>query len=61
MNLINTVLIVRLIVDIVSTTDPVLWILGTVLVDAWMDGQANTALRVSSVKITVILILAFVY
>lgn len=43
-NRINTVLTVRLTVDIVSTTEHVLWILGSVLMDVWMGGQANTAL-----------------
>lgn len=49
MNRINTVLTVLLTVDIVSTTNRVLWILGTVLVGVWMGGQANTALQVSDV------------
>lgn len=54
MNLKNTVLTVRLTVDIVRTTNRVLWILGTVLVGVWMGGQANTALQVSDVIITVV-------
>lgn len=33
---------------------PCLWILGTVLVGVWMGGQANTALQVSDVIITVV-------
>lgn len=54
MNRINTALTVHLTVDIVSTTNRVLWILGTVLVGVWMGGQANTALQVSDVIITVV-------
>lgn len=54
MNRINTALTVRLTVDIVRRTNRVLWILGTVLVGVWMGGQANTALQVSDVIITVV-------
>lgn len=46
-NSINTVLTVRLTVDIVRTTNRVLWTQGTVQVDAWKDGWGSTASQLS--------------